>query len=156
MKENNPMKDTNIAKKVSLTKKGIPNPSFKKLRNQDEFMSKIIKSLQLKPNKPETMLIKLFKKNNLPLHYVGDGQLIVGGRCPDFVCNPSKKVVLLHGDYWHYLKFKKENPLLTRQQVEEKDISHYRKNFFDCLIIWEHELKNPNQVVAKTNNFMDK
>ena len=43
-----------------------------------------------------------------------------------------------------------------KEQVEEKDISHYRKNFFDCLIIWEHELKNPNQVVAKTNNFMDK
>ena len=136
--------------------------NFSKQRKEqwqdEEFKNKTItaqrKSMTIKPNKPETMMIKLFKQNSLPLHYVGDGQLVIGGKCPDFVCNPSKKVVLLHGDYWHYTKFKKDNPLLTRQQVEEKDINHYRKNFFDCLIIWEHELNNQKQVLNKIKGFL--
>lgn len=124
------------------------------LNKNEDFIKKRLKCLNIKPNKPETFLINLFKENNIPFHYVGDGKLIVDGKCPDFVCNPSKKVILMHGDWWHYHKPKKKNPDLTREQVEKKDIAHYRANFFDCLIIWEHELKNPTQVVNKINEFI--
>lgn len=121
----------------------------RKKRLQNAFNGK-----KVFPNRPEKTMIKLFKQNDIPLHYVGNGKLMIEGKCPDFVCNPSKKVVLLHGDYWHYLKQKKSNPLLTRQEVEEKDKSHYRANFFDCLVVWEHELKNPNQVVNRIQEFI--
>jgi G:T-mismatch repair DNA endonuclease (very short patch repair protein) len=133
--------------------KKVSERIHKKWENE-EYAKKILKSIIKKPNVPESFLIELFEKNNVPLHYVGDGQLIVGGRCPDFVCNPSKKVVLLHGDYWHYLKPKKLSPLLTRERIEAEDKAHYRKYFFDALIIWEHELKNPNQVLNKIKEFL--
>ncbi len=120
-----------------------------------EVVKKQLRALNLKPNRPEREMINLFKINNLPFHYVGNGQLIIGGKCPDFVCNPSKKVILLHGNYWHYLKQKKINPSLTRKQVEERDRNHYRKNFFDCLIIWDYELKGNFQVVNKIKRFME-
>lgn len=124
------------------------------LLNDEEFVKKKFDAQSLKPNKPEIFLSNLIKQNNLPFHYVGDGQLIIGGRCPDFTCNPSKKVILLHGDWWHYYRLKRSNPLITRLQVEEEDREHYRKLFFDCLVIWEHELKNPTQVISKINNFL--
>ncbi len=114
----------------------------------------MLRGLKLKPNKPETFLLNLIQENNLPFQYVGDGKVIIGGRCPDFICISSKKVILLHGDYWHYLKQKKLNPPLTREQVEEADKTHYKNFFFDCLIIWEHELKNPNLVINKLKNFI--
>lgn len=127
-------------------------------KQSEELITKRIKASMknqtIKPNKPEKFLIELFGKDNIPLYYVGNGQLIIGGRCPDFVCNPSKKVVLLHGDWWHYLKPKRLNPLLTREQVEENDKIHYQKYFFEALIIWEHELKNPKRVLNKINEFI--
>lgn len=131
------------------TKERWKNPQYK-----EKVMKKVMDAQHLKPNKPETLLSNLIKENNLPFHYVGDGQIIVGGKCPDFICNPTKKVILLHGDYWHYFKPKKLNLLLTREQVEENDKSHYRNFFFDCLIIWENELRNTQEVINKINKFL--
>lgn len=113
-----------------------------------------MKAQHIKPNKPEIFLNNLLQENNLLFNYVGDGQLIIGGRCPDFVCNPSKKVILLHGDWWHYYKLKRKNPLITRESVEVEDKAHYKNLFFDALIIWEHELKNSAQVIEKIRKFI--
>ena len=52
----------------------------------------IMKGWRIRPNKPEKLLIKLLD-NILPKEYkyVGDGQLIIGGRCPDYVNINGKK-----------------------------------------------------------------
>ncbi|MBU1173322.1 MAG: hypothetical protein KKD44_27460 [Proteobacteria bacterium] len=156
-------------KKISLTKIGTNNPNYgkhqsketkqklslkhKKNWQNEDYAKKMFKSFTIKPNKPEIFLTNLLQ-SNFPnrFHYVGDGKLIIGGKCPDFTCNPEKKVILLHGDYWHLKRFK--NPFLTREIVEKQDIEHYKNNFYGCLIIWEHELRNPNQVINKVQEFL--
>jgi G:T-mismatch repair DNA endonuclease (very short patch repair protein) len=74
--------------------------------------------------------------------YVGDGSLIVGGRCPDFMNkNGKKKVIELFGDFWH----KNDNP--------DERIAHFRHFGFDCLVVWEHELKNEEGLRQKILEF---
>jgi G:T-mismatch repair DNA endonuclease (very short patch repair protein) len=141
-------------RKISLANSKIAKEKWKNKDFREKQLEVMFKGLNIKPNKPEQFLIELLEKNNLPFPYVGNGQITVGGKCPDFICNPSKKVVLLHGYYWHYLRPKKLNPLLTIEQVEENDKKHYKKYFFDCLIIWDYELKNPNKVVNKIQSFI--
>ena len=42
------------------------------------YRAKVIKALQLKPNKPEIVIINLIQQNNLNLIYSGDGKEMVG------------------------------------------------------------------------------
>jgi len=41
----------------------------------------------------------------------------------------------------------------TREQEEHQRIDHFKKYGYDCLIIWEEELKSPDKVVEKIKNF---
>jgi len=104
----------------------------------------IMKGLGVRPTKPELHLDRLLQEwfsNNWK--YVGDGQIILGGHCPDFLnINGQKKVIELFGDYWH----RGENP----QHV----IKHYRKFGFGCLVIWEKELKEPHRLQKRIENFV--
>jgi very-short-patch-repair endonuclease len=93
----------------------------------------------------------IFKKKTEPIlnslcpgewKYVGDGQLIINGRCPDFVnVNGQKKIIELFGDYWH----KGENP---------KDrIKIFEPFGYQTLVIWERELKDLKLVSDKILSF---
>lgn len=111
-----------------------------------------IKSLQLRPNKPEQKFIDLCKKYNLPYRYVGDGQFWLGypPRNPDFLnVNGEKTVVEIHGVYWHLLKPQKKDPDLTRKIVEFEEQSHYSKYGFKSVVIWDDELDNTSLVLDK-------
>lgn len=56
---------------------------------------------------------------------------------PDFVnVNGQKKILEVFGDYWHNLE--------GRVEKDKKKIKIYKKYGYDCLVIWEHELKNNN------------
>jgi G:T-mismatch repair DNA endonuclease (very short patch repair protein) len=50
-------------------------------------------------------------------------------------------LIEIWGDYWH----KNQNP--------EDVINHYKKYGFDCLVVWEHELKNLADVKEKVVQF---
>jgi len=64
--------------------------------------------------------------------YVGDGSLIIGGKCPDFAnCNGERKIIEMFGDYWH------------RGEIPQDRIDTFKPFGFDTLIVWEHELKDP-------------
>jgi len=96
------------------------------------------------PNKPETHLSSLLN-TYFPNEwkYVGDGKIVIEGRNPDFInINGKKQVIELLGTYWH--------PLFDGANR----IEHYRQYGFQCLIIWEDELKHPNKVVAKVKKFI--
>lgn len=109
-----------------LVKLGIPR------RNR-------LKASRRKPNGAENVLIKLFENNNLPFDYTGNGKLIIGGKVPDFVHKTQKKIIEVFGVYWH-------SPLLrpeTRHIASyDKTKEHYKQYGYDCLIIWEPELKD--------------
>ena len=123
--------------KISNTEKG----RFKNI----EFLEKFLKSNKIRPTNPEKMLIEIFRRCNLPYKYVGDYKFWVEGKNPDFVnVNGHKKVIELFGDYWHRLEGK---------ETEKERISHFKKFGFDCLVIWETELKNINNVTDKIMEF---
>lgn len=84
-----------------------------------------------KPTRPEAALGKLLQKACPDQYkYTGDGTFMIGRRFPDFVnINGKKKVVEMYGDYWH------------KNQVPQKKIDEYALYGFDCLIIWESDLK---------------
>ena len=77
--------------------------------------------------------------------FVGDGQLIIDGKSPDFVnCNGQKKIIELFGDYWH----KGQNPE-DRKKV-------FKPFGYETLVIWEHELKEIKKVKNRISRFATK
>lgn len=106
-----------------------------------EYVSKQMVARNLKPNNTELKLLSLLEV--FGFGYVGDGhdkKFIIGGKCPDY-SNYDHKLIELFGDYWH----QGENP--------QDKIDHYKKYGFDCLIIWEHELKKLPSVEQKVRRF---
>ncbi len=105
-----------------------------------EFISLAMKKRQ--PNKRELELNALLQELSLPYRYVGDGQFILGGKCPDFLnTNGQKKLIELYGDYWH----KGEDP--------QDKIDYFSQYGFKALVIWESELDKPTELRKKLLNF---
>jgi len=100
----------------------------------------------MRPNKPERIMINLIKKNNLPFNYTGDGQVIIGGFNPDFLSKNPKQIIEVFGDYWHNL------PKIKSR--DKKRFWEYKKYGYETLVVWEHELKNPFQVLNKIREFI--
>jgi len=94
------------------------------------------------PNKVEQVIIDLISANNLPFRYSGNGDVWLGNRNPDFInVNGKKQVIELFGTYWH--------PVFDVANRTE----HYKQYGFDCLVIWEDELKTPDKVIAKLKKY---
>jgi len=107
------------------------------------------------PNKPESILLGLLEQTYpQEWKFVGNGEVVVCGRSPDFInVNGKKSIILMHGIYWHLWKQQKENPELTKEQVEQEDINFYKTYGWDSLIIWDDELKDPSKVLEKVAEF---
>jgi len=112
-----------------------------------------MQGMQIKPNKPEKIIIQLLSKI-IPneYKYVGDGQFILGGKCPDFLnINGKKKLIEFFGNYWH----SKAVTGIEPDQHEKERIGYFKRFGFDTLIIWGYELKNlkkvENQIIQFTN-----
>lgn len=129
------------------TQKGKDNPFYGR-HHSLETIRKIMRSKDVKPNKAERLLTSLIKENKLPYKYTGNGEVVIGGRNPDFLnVNGEKKVIELFGRGWHKLGY---GPFNVRENVTEpKTIDHYKGYGFDCLVIWDTELKNPSAVVDR-------
>ena len=117
----------------------------KLLWKDPEYIKKTIKGMSMKPTRPEKHLDELLQYY-LPGQYKYNGDYSlgcsIGGRIPDFVnINSQKKVIEMYGDYWH----KGENP--------QDKIDQYLVYGWFCLIIWEHELKDEDEVVKKILKF---
>lgn len=126
-------KGYNKGKKLSKKAKEKVSKAQKKLWKNEEYAKKAFKKFAIKPNKPEKQMIELLKKN-FPnqFRYIGDGKFWIEGFCPDFICNPSKKIIEVFGDYWHDGEDVKKR--------DEKRLQAYSKYGFSTLVIWEHEL----------------
>ena len=121
-----------------------------RLNKDPEFQKKRLMGCIKKPNRPEKKLIKLFKLNNLPYKYVGNGQVIIGNKNPDFInCNGQKKIIEMFGDYWHSEKNKKLNWKIT--EFGTKAI--YSQYGFKTLVIWQSELDNLDSVLERVKKF---
>lgn len=136
-------------KKIGLkTSERCKDPIYK-----EKLIKAIMKGWQKKPNKPEQLLIK-FLHQILPdeFKYVGDGQFILGGRCPDFLdINGKKKLIEIFGNYWHG----KERTGIEPKENEENRTRYFRQFGFDTLIIWENELKDLDKVENRIIQFIN-
>lgn len=96
-----------------------------------------------RPNNSEKTFLKLCEDNQFPFKYVGNGEVWLGNRNPDFINTDGKKQVIeLLGTYWH--------PLFDGASRRE----HYKQYGFDCLVIWEDELGNIEAIAKKVKTFM--
>ena len=93
--------------------------------------------------KPERIFEDISKRNNLPFHYVGDGQLWIGKKGdkqlnPDFVeINGRKICVEVMGDYWHSPLLRYDLRKSARLDYRKKHYKHYR---WHPIFIWESDL----------------
>lgn len=107
------------------------------------FAKKVFKSAEVKPNKLE-LSFDLFLQDNFPKEwkYVGDGEIFIAGRVPDWInINGKKQLIELFGSYWH------------KPEDEEIRKSHFKKFGFDTLVIWDKELRNKKQLLSKIKSF---
>ena len=128
---------------------GKGNPNYKgKLWRNDSFIEKQKKSRGLNPNGLEKQFIDIIKTNALPYKYVGDFSLWIDGKNPDFISTDgSKRIIEVFGKYWH-------TTVCSNYYYTE----HGRKDFFakrgyECLVIWDYELKNKDKLLNKIISF---
>lgn len=100
---------------------------------------KILQAVNQRPNKLEQafgeLLDDLFPGE---YQYVGGGQLVLCGKCPDFAnVNGQKKLIEVFGDYWH------------RGQDPAWRIALFARLGFQTLVVWESEFANELEAVVE-------
>ncbi len=103
-------------------------------------------------NKPETYLLKLLNKiQPNTFKYCGDGTKWINRKNPDFIRTDGKKkqVVEMFGTYWH----SEEKIGVNRETHEEQRKTYFEDVGYDCLILWEHELKSI-QTIKRLRKFI--
>lgn len=97
------------------------------------------------PTKPERT-IRALLNNMYPgeWRFVGNGQVVINGKIPDFInINGQKKIIEVFGDYWH-------------RNDDPKDRAKVFKPYgYKTLVIWESEIKaDLDAVKEKITSFM--
>jgi hypothetical protein len=132
-----------LGKKHSEETKCKLSQAMKGRQMSEVWLKKIYKGLSVKPNYSEKiidgMLQKLFPGE---YKFVGDWQVWIGGKNPDFInVNGQKKIVEFFGHRWH------------KPEDEEIRKAHFKQYGFDTLIIWGNELKNVEILKEKLRSF---
>ena len=83
--------------------------------------------------------MKINKKYDLGLRYVGDGQRMVGGFNPDFIDIERKIIVEIMGDYYHLRK--------NRIKKDSEKFKMYRALGWRTIFIWASELKDLDKIL---------
>lgn len=140
-------------KKQSEETKEKHRKASKKLWKDPEFARKVVKAQKRKPTKPEIEFVSILN-NYFPeeFKYVGDGEIWIGGKNPDFFnINGKKQVIELYGLYWH--SFERTGNI--KEEEEQQRIDHFSKYGYKTLIVWENELENLNRLKKKIQSFLD-
>jgi dTDP-4-amino-4,6-dideoxygalactose transaminase/intein/homing endonuclease len=139
-----PVKYKEIMKLYSNRSKKMWKTS--KILGSYEYYKKVFDYKINKINKSESKLFEIIEET-CPKEFVFNGncekKLIINRKIPDFVnVNGKNKVIELFGQYWH-------------KKIDEKNrIKLFKKHGYDCLIIWDNELKNTEIVKSKIRNFL--
>jgi len=139
----------NYGKKLSKETLRKMSETRKKLWKDKSYARRVGEALNLKPNILERLVHNLLEKLNMNYRYVGDYSFWIGGKNPDFVHNFSNKVIEVFGDYWHGKKFLGR----SKEEEEQRRVQSFKKESFDCLVIWENELKDLSKLSKKILKF---
>jgi len=124
------------------------NPSYR-----DKTVKAIILGSRISPNKKEKELEELLNII-LPNEYkfVGDGKVIINGKCPDFISiNGQKKIIELFGNFWH-----SNNKWFNTYNNSKERQKHFKDFGYQTLIVWECELLNKDILIEKIKDFSKK
>jgi len=149
MREHNPMKDPEVAERVSKKNRGRKNMKYvltpeglkkrqKHMRERNpmadpETRARAYKTMStvMGPNLFEQQIIEFIKLNKLPFRYVGNRAYWIGpcvsGKCrnPDFVHTGGQRwAILANGAYWH-------PPLRHLEQMKDYESMGYK-----VFVIW--------------------
>ena len=110
-----------------------------------EFQRRWSESVHMRPNEPECQLQSVLDKH-FPgeWKYTGDGTFWIKGKNPDFTnVNGKKQVIEIFGYYWH-----------DDDEVEPR-IAHFKEYGFDCIIFWEFDVYDEEEVVGRVKTFKE-
>jgi G:T-mismatch repair DNA endonuclease (very short patch repair protein) len=132
----------NREKKAKVSRERFNNPEF--IKKYHNFLKK--------PNKLENRVVQVIEYFGLPFKYNGDfsQKVVIDCKIPDFVnLNGKNKVIEVFGDYWH--GYNKGDGLLNEYNI----IQDYKKVGFDCLVLWEHDIKimSDNEIGERIKSF---
>lgn len=104
------------------------------------------------PTGPEQKIIDIIGKHFPDFKYNGNGELavVLAGMIPDFInINGRKQIIEVFGDYYHGQICRNwKNSELGKRMA-------YNSIGYDCLILWEHDIKNQKDedIVASITAF---
>lgn len=139
----------NCGKKYKEYKRNKDRTHFCSQKCHGRFRFRTMKSsLNWPPAKSEPE--KIFDRNtDKMIKYVGQGQVIIRfkngkDKYPDFIVEGTNKIIEIFGNYWH----RGEDPTAL--------IGQYKAVGYDCLVIWENELKTElERTLLKTRDFLN-
>ena len=102
-------------------------------KERQEWIAKSMKNNLYFPNKLEKYCIKLFKKNNIDLDYVGDGSLFINGGCPDFI-NKNKKIII--EVFSEYFKLSRYGSIYKYKKSKTNQYSDYNVLFYKQEVVY--------------------
>lgn len=131
---------------------------YKDIEYKNKHTKATLKGVMVRPTKPEIILRDLLdERYPNEWKYVGNGEVVINGKNPDFVnINGRKAVILLHGQYWHLTRYQKDNPSLTKEQIEREDKELYKNYGWESLIVWDKELQNKIELLNKIREFCNR
>jgi G:T-mismatch repair DNA endonuclease (very short patch repair protein) len=117
-------------------------------RSTDEFIDRFkrqiqntIKAVCERPNKFEQNCQKALELEwPEKFRYVGDGNVLINFKSPDFINEEDKVVVLCHGVYWHLIKDGFENTPENKKLIESKDSEPFERVGYKVIVLWEDEI----------------
>ena len=116
----------------------------------------VLAASRKKPTSIELRTQKVVDELRLPYKYVGNGKLIIAGRNPDFAnTNGQKKLIEAYGCFWHCCPIcgKRPGKREIKQREDVETLEGYAALGNKTLVIWEHELSNPEAVKEKLLEF---
>jgi len=147
--------DPRVQKYLRIESPFIARQRLRELMKNPEWKSRWIERFMsaqnVRPNSLELKILGIAQRHNLPLKYVGNGQVVIGGKCPDFIDNNGqKKIIEVFGEYWHRRKG------IPWHQTEYGTKKVYAQYGFACLILWENEIKSASEkcLLTKLQEFL--
>ena len=95
-----------------------------------------------RPNERELQLLSVLGEHfPSEWRYVGDGQVWIGSKNPDFInAGGKKQIIEVFGYYWHSL---------SNRLGEEELVAYYRSYGFSCIVFWEYDVYDEGEVVRR-------
>lgn len=123
------------------------------LWRDEEYVQHVIAGFHRKPTEPEQKIISVCRENNFPFNYCGDGSFMVDILNPDFISTDgSKKIIEVFGRAFHDPDVSFFKVSWHRQYWGRK--AYLSQLGYDCLIIWDDELRNEKAVVERIRDFI--